>query len=421
VSILLGNGDGSFGAPVIYTVGVQPYGVAVGDFNRDGIPDLVVANYGSGTVSVLLGNSDGSFQDARNYAMGAFEPEAVAVGDFNGDGIPDLATANYVYASGTVSILLGNGDGSFQPARTYATGGSMPNSVAVGDFNGDGTLDLVLANYGSGTVSVLLGNGDGSFQPGHTYALGSDPFSVVVGDFNGDGTPDFAVVTGRLGQPGTVHVFLGNGDGTFRDPVNYPVDPGIGSLAIADFNEDGIPDLAVGSSSAGTVSVLLGNGDGSFQPAQRYAVGSSPFSVAVGDFNGDGFPDVAAATLEGTANVLLNAADWGGGPAPVPVTPHGPVAHSTALGAIPPAPFAAVAPSFDRRAAPVGPLPFLAPERDPALRLPATTDRFEAAPQPRSRFTGNQARDGVFKAWADPWTDRWAAEAALAHTTVASA
>jgi hypothetical protein len=142
-------------------------------------------------VSVLLGNGDGTFQAARNFAAG-IRPYSVAVGDFNGDGTPDLAVANDTF-SGTVSVLLGNGDGTFQAARNFAAG-SYPYSVAVGDFTGDGTLDLAVANDTfSGTVSVLLGNGDGTFQAARNYAAGARPKSVAVGDFNGDGTLDLAV------------------------------------------------------------------------------------------------------------------------------------------------------------------------------------------------------------------------------------
>ena len=161
-------------------------------------------------------------------------------GDFNGDGRLDLATANSL--DGTVSVLLGNGDGTFQPQVTYAEGS---DAIVAGDFNGDGRLDLAVANYKDNDVSVLLGNGDGTFQPQVTYAVGSDPFAIVAGDFNGDGRLDLAVAD--------------------------PYDPG-------------------------GVSVLLGNGDGTFQPAVQYAVGSNPFSIVAVDFNGDGHLDLAVAT-----------------------------------------------------------------------------------------------------------------------------
>jgi VCBS repeat protein len=178
-----------------FAVGAFPTSVAVGDFNGDGVQDLAVANFNSNNVSVLLGNGDGSFQAARNFGVG-FNPVSVAVGDFNCDGVQDLAVANF--NSANVSVLLGNGDGSFRAAQNFAVG-TLPSSVAVGDFNGDGVQDLAVANSGleevsgSANVSVLLGNGDGSFQGARNFAAGSLPYSVAVGDFNGDGLPDLAV------------------------------------------------------------------------------------------------------------------------------------------------------------------------------------------------------------------------------------
>ncbi len=163
--------------------------MAVGDFNGDGKPDLVVANVDSDTVSVLLGNGDGTFQTAQNFGAGR-GPRSVAVGDFNGDGKLDLAVANFY--SNNVSVLLGNGDGTFQAARNFAVGNG-PYSVAVGDFNGDGVQDLAVANFNSNNVSVLPGNGDGTFQAAVNFGAGVFPSSVAVGDFNGDGLQDLAV------------------------------------------------------------------------------------------------------------------------------------------------------------------------------------------------------------------------------------
>src|SRR2546428_14468 len=211
----------SFTPAATFGVGTHPQSVAVGDFNGDGKPDLAVANAGSDTVSVLLGNGDGTFQAARTVAAGS-GPVFLAVGDFNGDGKPDLAVADYVFAadyacfrcsrSTTYSVLLGNGDGTFSAARTLGVG-SGPWSVAVGDFNRDGKLDLAVANFSSSTVSVLLGNGDGTFQAAQTVAAGTSPISVAVADFNGDGKPDLAVA--NYGS-NTVSALLGNGDGTFQ-------------------------------------------------------------------------------------------------------------------------------------------------------------------------------------------------------------
>jgi FG-GAP-like repeat len=199
VIVLLGNGDGTFQAAQSYAAGPHPSSVAVADFNGDGIPDLAVASQGTypdykGTVSILLGNGDGTFQAAQSYAVGAgFRRPSLTVGDFNGDGTPDLAVASFGTSpdyQGTVSVLLGNGDGTFQAAQTYAAG-SYASSVAVGDFNADGSLDLAVGNASG--VSILLGNGDGTFQAAQSYAAGGYPISIVVGDFNGNGYPDLAV------------------------------------------------------------------------------------------------------------------------------------------------------------------------------------------------------------------------------------
>ncbi len=285
-----------------YAVGNSPYAVAVGDFNGDGIPDIAVANAGGNTVSILLGDSNGTFQAAVSYAVGT-NPHSVAVGDFNGDGNLDLAVANE--AGNTVSILLGKGDGTFQSAVNY-TVGTNPYSVAVGDFNGDGILDLAVANEGSNTVSILLGNGNGTFQPAVNYPVGTNPYAVVAGDFNNDGKPDLAVANEGSG---TVGILLGNGNGTFNTQVTYAAS-GANAIAIGDFNGDGNLDLAVTGSNQ--IYALLNNGDGTFGAATVIASGQ-PFAgadgVAVADFNGDGIPDVVAVMAQGDSNILLGNGD----------------------------------------------------------------------------------------------------------------
>ena len=190
-----------------YAAGSNLFSVAVGDFNGDGPADLAVADAGGGRVSVLLGNGDGTFQTAVNYftAPGSF-PLSVAVGDFNTDGHPDLAVAN---DDGTVSVLLGNGDGTFQASVQYVTG-APADSVAVGDFNGDGHPDLAPWRHVA-RVSVLLGIGDGTFPASVKYAAGASPDSVGVGVFNRDGHADLAVANDSSGN---VSVLLGNGDGS---------------------------------------------------------------------------------------------------------------------------------------------------------------------------------------------------------------
>jgi Bacterial Ig-like domain (group 3)/FG-GAP-like repeat len=299
VSVLLGNGDGTFQSPVTYSTGSYTVSVATGDFNGDGKPDLAVGTCGTTcSVSVLLGNGDGTFRAHLDYATG-IGPNSVSVGDFNGDGKLDLVTANIT--SGTVSVLLGNGDGTFQAHIDYAAG--SPNSVAVGDFNGDGKPDLVTVNEFSDTISVFLGKGDGTFQAKSDYPAGSFLFWVAVGDFNGDGKLDVVVV--NFGGD-TVSILLGNGDGTFRAPVASATGFGPRWVAVGDFNGDGKPDLVTANYGANTVSLLLGKGDGTFEAHVDYVTGYLPGSAAVADFNGDGQPDcVTANSATSTVSVLL--------------------------------------------------------------------------------------------------------------------
>ena len=313
VSVLLGNGNGTFQTPLSFAVGVRPWSVAVGDFNGDGKPDLAVANVlnsiTTGSVSVLLNNSTGngavSFQEQMVFFV-ARDPSSVAVGDFNGDDEPDLAVT-HVYVN-TVGVLLGNGDGTFQGELAFAVG-NAPFSVAVGYFNDDAKLDLVTANLNGYTVSVLLnnspGNGIVTFQEQEEYSVGQLPRWVAVEDFDGDGNLDLAVANDGSYY---VSVLLGNGDGTFKDQEVFSVYAASRTVAVGDFNGDGKPDMALTNIIADWVSVLLGYGDGTFQAAQTFAVGVYPLAVAaVGDFDGDGQLDLAVANNgSNTVSVLLN-------------------------------------------------------------------------------------------------------------------
>jgi len=210
------------------------------------------------------------------------------------------------YYTNNVSVLLGNGDGSFQTARSFAAG-SGPTSIAVGDFNRDGLPDLAVVNNNyeyDNNVSVLLGDGDGSFQAARSFGVGNLPTSVAVGDFNGDGLPDLAV-TNSISD--NVSVPLSNGDGSFQAAISFAAGSGPTSVAVGDFNGDRLPDLAVANSISNNVSVLLGNGDGSFQAARSFGAGFLPTSVAVGDFSGDGLLDLAVANSNSNnVSVLIN-------------------------------------------------------------------------------------------------------------------
>jgi len=309
VSVLLGNGNGTFQAQQTFATGTNAFSVVVADVNRDGKPDLVVANEASGNVSILLGNGDGTFKPQQTFATGAGS-DSVTVADLNGDGKLDLVVANC--NSNTLSVLLGNGDGTFKPEQTFATG-NYPFSVAISDVNGDGKSDLVVANAHANNVGVLLGNGDGTFQAQQTFATGANPDPVTVADVNGDGKPDLILANDTLS--GSVSVLLGNGNGTFQAQQTFATGTRPFSVVVSDLNGDGRPDLLVANygtpQQAGyTVSVLLGNGDGTFQSQQTFATGTRPDSVAVADLNEDGRPDILVANFSsGTIGVLSGIAN----------------------------------------------------------------------------------------------------------------
>jgi hypothetical protein len=279
VTIRTGNGDGTFagGTYVFDSGGEGPNSVAVADVNGDGKLDLLVANscdagcdVATGVVGILLGNGDATFQPAASYSSGGIHAESVAVADVNGDGKPDLVIANEcatsancpVSVDGSVSVLLGNGNGTFQTAVAYDAGGIDSTSVGVADVNGDGKVDLVVTNSLSNAVAVLLGNGNGTFQNPIAYVDGT-PRSIVVADVNQDGKRDLAVANG-LG----VGVLLGNGDGTFQTATDTS-GGGQGALAVAvaDVNGDGLPDAMVVNNCFnnnpncphGSIGVLLNN------------------------------------------------------------------------------------------------------------------------------------------------------------------
>jgi hypothetical protein len=369
VSILLGAGNGSFAAPVSYSVesgpAGSPYGLAIADFNGDGALDLAVANFTNNNVSILLGNGHGMFAAAVDYPAN-LGPSAIAAGDFDGDGKVDLAVGNLTGAN--ISILKGLGNGTFEGGAGYpAPGIGSPTSLLAGDFNHDGKVDLActgvtillntghrfkdVATYSAGTnpsaivvadfnndgipdvavtdyptnlVSVLLGANDGpKLLPAGKAGVGTKPSALVAGDFNGDGKQDLAVAT----QDG-IYLLMGKGNGAFNGTGKPYSTALLGPLVAADFNGDGKLDLA-GIDALNHVVILLGNGDGTFQAPIKSVAGPHPSALAVADFNGDGNVDLAAivnpaggapavAVLFGTGTGSFQApVDYPAGPAPL--------------------------------------------------------------------------------------------------------
>jgi hypothetical protein len=319
VSVLLGNGDGTFKSPVSYAVGDTPVSALVSDVNGDGHLDLVAVNRGSNTFSVLIGNGDGTFQNSQNFIVDN-SPTAAVAGIFYGTGHVDLATINY--PSNTVSVVQGNGDGTFRAGRSYFSGGYEPVSIAsgiLGDPFGSKYPGLVVANYcgsdstckSAGSVSVFLANAKGVYQLSNTYAVGNGADYVTLADVNGDSKLDILAFN-KLDN--TVSVLSGKGDGSFESAQTSPLAGSPLKAAVGDFNNDGKLDLAVlegcnGSAcaQAGAVEVLTGAGNGTFSSAMKYAVGNSPTSIAVGDIRRISYPDIlASGNSTAKVNVLVN-------------------------------------------------------------------------------------------------------------------
>jgi predicted nucleotidyltransferase len=334
VGVFLGLGNGTFSSQTTYSVGSDSYPryIAVADLNKDNHLDIIVCNFWYSTISIFLGFGNGTFSDQTTYPTGSKSgPWSITIGDLNNDSRLDIVVANYV--SGNIGIFLGYDNGTFSNITTYPTGSSSsPCSVAIGDFNNDIQLDIVVANVGSGNLGIFIGYGDGTFAIMIPYSTGSlsGPTSVVVGDFNKDGRLDLAVANSGTDNIG---VLFGNGNGTFSSPKLYST--GSGSepfrLATGDFNNDNQLDIAIANYGGNSFSVLLGFVNGTFFSPLNYFIadGSLPLSIAVGDFNSDSRLDIIVSNY-GIDNVgvflgyisesFLNTPSYSTGPSSRPVS-----------------------------------------------------------------------------------------------------
>lgn len=313
ISVFMGNGDGTLDSGVNYSVGDYPIYINRGDFNEDGKMDLLVTNNGTdgspeGNISLLLGNGDGTFGVASSIALGApgldgDYPYGLVVDDFNGDSNLDFAVSNYEYVDNGLYVFLGNGNGTFASGVGYATG-YVVVSITSGDFNGDDNIDIAAANYDDGVISVYIGVGDGTFAAKVDYAASSRPIDVVAYDFDGDGDLDLASAA-YYGD--VVDVFLGNGNGTFAAKASYPAGDYPTDIAVGDFDKDSNLDIAIAIDSSGILSIILGNGDGTFDTKINYT-GNETTNVVASDLDNTGYLDIVATNYDyDTLSVYLSS------------------------------------------------------------------------------------------------------------------
>ncbi|CAF1150131.1 unnamed protein product [Adineta steineri] len=309
VGIFLGYGDGNFTMIVTYSTGLQswPYWVSLGDFNGDNALDIAVPTFDNEYVSVFMNYGNGSFSDATFYSSGpGAGPSCASIGDFNNDNILDIAVANN--GINNVVVLFGFGDGTFLLGRAYSTGsGSIPRAIAVGDFNIDGQLDIVVTNFQLSTFGIFLGDGREPYASAINYATNdeSQPHSVAVGDFNNDGWMDIVVTNYGTDNIG---IFLGSRSAIFGSMVTYStgINSAPYSVVVNDFNNDNYSDIVVTNSETDNVGIFCGYGNGSFTSMRIYSTGtrSRPYTIVTGDLNNDKQLDLVIAN-SGTNNIFV--------------------------------------------------------------------------------------------------------------------
>ena len=290
---------------VAYPVGGRPAEARIVDVSGDGRPDLVVENYTSNTLSILLGNGDGTLAPKVDYPTAA-GPWSMAIGDVNGDGRTDVVTCNYTASS--ASVFISNGNGTFRARADYTTGtGTNPECLRMGDVDGDGALDIFTANASTNNVSILLNNGNGTFRAPTTFSTATHPTSIDLSDLNGDGKQDLATANYSAGS---VSVLMGRGDGTFVAAVDYAASGNPQMVLATDLNRDGKPDLSTVNWASNNASILLNNGDGTFRAAVDHAIGNGPYAFSVIDLNQDSAPDlVTTNNTAGSVSILYGNGD----------------------------------------------------------------------------------------------------------------
>jgi FG-GAP-like repeat len=317
VTILLGDGRGGFkpaqGSP--FSAGNMPNDIGIGDFNRDGKPDLAFPNHETQHVTILDGDGRGGFKPAQASPLTTKSkphPHGIAVADFNGDQNPDIAVESW--ETNQVEILFGNGHGGFSTPGPLVSVGRMPyQRLRAGDFNKDGAADIVTTNFEGKSLTILLSDGKGGFKEsnGSPFLAGEAPFGVAVGDLNKDGNPDLAVVnysgSAQDSKNDGLTVLFGDGRGGFKIMTGSPLTTGRAPtrVAIGDMTGDGIPDIVVSNFQSQNLTILPGNSQGNFGQASNISVGREPKGIALGDLNGDGKADIVVANSKDNDITLI--------------------------------------------------------------------------------------------------------------------